>query len=169
MAKANLELINALRETADRLADGAEYRWTHMGSCNCGHLVQTLTDLPKAEIHAIALKKAGDWSQQAIDYCPTSGYPMDHLIQTVLDVGLSLDDIRDLEKLSARAVLLRFPLGSRDLDHRDRAHVVRYMRAWADLLEERLIAQLAESGEARALASKHSAKSNLEEPTSILV
>ncbi len=43
--RANPDLIEALRRTAARLATGAEYRWTHMGSCNCGHLAQTVTEL----------------------------------------------------------------------------------------------------------------------------
>jgi hypothetical protein len=50
MAKSNPELINALRETADRLEQGAHYEWGHMGRCNCGHLVQTLTWMSDYEI-----------------------------------------------------------------------------------------------------------------------
>ena len=52
MERTYLQMIEALRETARRLQKGAEYDWNHQGNCNCGHLVQTVTKLSKAEIHA---------------------------------------------------------------------------------------------------------------------
>ncbi len=60
MTQASPELVAALRATARRLEQGASYCWTHMGSCNCGQLAQTLTRLPKEEIHRLALERAGD-------------------------------------------------------------------------------------------------------------
>lgn len=135
MARPTRKLIDALREAAARLEGGASYQWGHMGACNCGHLVQTLTALPRAEIHAMAMARAGDWGQQAVDFCPTSGYPLDHVIATLLDAGMSLDDIDHLERLSDLSVLRSLPLGQRDLVHNRREDAVTYMRAWADLLE----------------------------------
>lgn len=84
----------------------------------------------------MALEKAGDWSEQAIDHCPASGHPIDHVIETILAAGLTRQDLVDLERLTGRLVLGRLPPGRRVLDRRDRADVVLYMRAWADLLEE---------------------------------
>lgn len=138
MATATLALVQALRTTADRLARGATYQWTHMGACNCGHLAQTLTHLDRAELHALALMRAGDWGEQAIDHCPTSGLPIDDVIGVMLDAGMELRDIGELERLAAPEIVARLPHGERELDRRDRADVVRYLRAWADLLEERL-------------------------------
>jgi hypothetical protein len=80
MAKSTLPVIQALRDTAQRLATQAPYQWGHMGSCNCGHLAQTITRLTKAEIHARAMQRYGDWERQLIDYCPTSGLPIDQTI-----------------------------------------------------------------------------------------
>ncbi len=134
------ELIAALRTTARRLESGADYRWTHMGSCNCGHLAQTLTRLPKEEIHRLALERSGDWGEQAREYCPTSGFPMDHVLAVLFDVGLTRDDVWYLERLSDPEVLRRLPLGERHLDHRRRRDVVRYLRTWASLLEDRWLA-----------------------------
>ncbi|MGF1509879.1 MAG: hypothetical protein ACFB9M_10305 [Myxococcota bacterium] len=138
MAKATPDLIRALRETADRLASGARFQWTHMGCCNCGHLAQTVTRLGQAHLHRIALEKAGDWAQQARDFCPDSGYPMDYVIQAMVDLGLSTNDIADLERLSGDRVLKTLPPGMRGLDRRNRDHAVLYMRAWAELLASEL-------------------------------
>lgn len=144
MATATTELVHALRATALRLEEGATYQWTHMGACNCGNLAQTLTRIDRAELHRVALQRAGDWSEQGVEYCPTSGLPIDDVITTMLDAGLELRDLGELERLSAPEVLARIPLEERPLDRRERAHVVRYMRAWAELLEERLSPQRAE-------------------------
>jgi len=142
MAKATVELVHALRVTALRIEQGAEYRWTHMGACNCGHLAQTLTKRPKDEIRRLAMEKAGEWAEQAVEYCPGSGYPIDHIIGTMLDVGLGTGDIGHLEKLSDPGVLSALPVPVRlELSYRERSHVVLYMRTWADLLEAELSAE----------------------------
>jgi hypothetical protein len=138
MTRPTRELIEALRTTARRLDQGAHYQWTHMGSCNCGHLAQTLTKLTRAQLHAFALEKAGDWGEQAIEYCPSSNYPIDVVLAAMFDAGLSRSDIVELERLSSPRVLARLPEGSRTLVRSDRSHVVLYMRAFADLLEEEL-------------------------------
>lgn len=141
MARAEPRLIEALRSTARRLARGADYRWTHMGMCNCGHLAQTVTRHSKEELHRMALEKAGDWNQQVLDHCPTSGYPMDHVIGAMLDLGLDRDDLCHLELLSSRQVLGRLPVGQRDLDQRRRDDVVLYLETWATQLEEEWLAE----------------------------
>lgn len=130
-------LHKALRETADRLDGGAKYQWTHQGSCNCGHLAQTICDRSPAEIHAAALERQGDWAEHAREYCPTSGYLIDHIVESLLAMGLTQRDLEHLERLSDSAVLLRLPLGERNLDHRNRDDTVRYLRTWAELVEER--------------------------------
>lgn len=145
MARPNRTLIAALRATAARLAAGERYQWTHQGACNCGHLAQTITRRSREELHRIAVQKAGDWREHAIEYCPTSGYPIDAVLGEMLDAGLELSDIGHLERLSDPAVLRRFPLEERGLDHRRREDVVRYLEAWADLLEEQLACE--QSGE----------------------
>lgn len=138
--RAHPDLIEALRQTANRLSEGAEYRWTHMGSCNCGHLAQTVTRLPKEEIHRQALQKAGDWGEQALDFCPTSGYPIDHLIGALIDLGLTREDLWHLERLSDPDVLRRLPVGERELCCRRRNDVVVYLQIWASLLEDEWMA-----------------------------
>ena len=140
MARATPELILALRSTAARLERGAPFQWTHQGACICGNLAQTVTRLSRAEIHRLAIQSAGDWGQHAVDYCPTSGYPIDHVLESLLELGLEQNDIFHLERLDDRRVLRRLPAEDRNLDKRDRGHAVRYMREFAALLEEELFA-----------------------------
>ncbi len=135
--------IEVLRETARRLAGGAHYDWSHQGSCNCGHLVQTVTRLTRAEIHALALEKAGDWGEKVIDYCPRSGYPIDHVITTLLELGFTRGDLYHLERLSSPTVLAEIPDETKPLQRNRREHVIRYLQAWADRLERLWLAEMA--------------------------
>ncbi|MDN5199834.1 hypothetical protein QQ008_00630 [Fulvivirgaceae bacterium BMA10] len=139
MAKANLNLIEAIRKAAQKIKNSKHYQWGHMGSCNCGHLAQEITKLSKSQIHEYAMRKYGDWTEQCMDYCPTSRYPMDLVISTMLDAGLDIDDLKNLERLSDREVLKTFPIEERNLRHNVKQDVVKYMMAWAKLLEEQLI------------------------------
>lgn len=139
MARANLKLISALRATAAKLEAGAPYRWTHMGACNCGHLAQTVTHLSADDIRRYALERSGEWAEQGLEFCPTSGYPMDSILSALFELGLSSDDLGKLERLTDPEVVRRLPVElRRELSYRERDHVVLYMRAFADLLQERL-------------------------------
>lgn len=140
MAKPSLLLIDALRKAATQLSNNKPYEWGHMGNCNCGHLAQVLLNVSKAEIHRHAMARPGDWSEQLNDYCPTSGLEMDRLMFGLFEKGLDTTDLQQLEYLSNKAVLQR--LGVSALRHNDRAHVVSYMRTWADMLEEQLLETL---------------------------
>lgn len=140
MAQPTLSLIVALRATADRLDGGVRYQWSHMGSCNCGHLAQTLTKLTPRTIHRAALEGVGDWTEQAREYCPDTGRSLDAIVDTMVAAGLSTVDLANLERLLDDDVLQR--IGERTpqrlpLDHRVREDAVLYLRTWADLLEER--------------------------------
>lgn len=137
MAKATLDLIAALRRTANRIEKGSPYQWGHMGSCNCGNLAQELSTFTKAEIHEFAMMGRGDWNEQVEEFCPTSGLPMDLLIADMLNKGLTTTDLQNLERLSDAKVLARIPLYRRDqMRHNRRDDVVLYLNEWASLLEE---------------------------------
>jgi hypothetical protein len=143
MAIPNLELIAAMRRTAKKLEQGAPYQWGHMGSCNCGNLAQEISKLTKAEIHEYAMRnRQGDWSEQTDAYCPVSHQPMDLLITQMTEMGLTTIDLKNLEKLSDTKVLRRLPTEFRYLQHNKRDHVVMYLREWADMLEEELLAEI---------------------------
>ncbi len=136
MARANPELIGALRQTAERLSGDVSYQWGHMGMCNCGHLAQSITGLASAEIHQSALIREGDWEQQARDYCPTSGNLIDVVLAAIFQLGLTREDVRHLEKLSDPEVVRRI---GRYLRFNNRDDLVLYMRTWPDMLEESVL------------------------------
>ncbi len=134
MARASLVLIQALRSTAARLSAGSQYQWGHLGMCNCGHLVQTVCQIPPARIHEVALEGDGDWEMLANAYCPTSGLAIDDIIGELVALGLTTDEIAHLEKLDDETVLAALPGGHRWLARNDRDDAIAYFRAWADLL-----------------------------------
>ncbi len=139
MAKATIEVIEALRKTAANLQNKAPYQWGHMGSCNCGNLAQVVTNLDKAAIHQEAMRRHGDWNEQLFDYCPQSGLPFDHIIDTMLAFGFTRADLAHLEKLSDDTVLANLPQGKQYLTHNKSEDVTKYLQSWADLLENQLI------------------------------
>lgn len=139
MAKPSPELIEHIRNAAKKIDSSNIYQWGHMGACNCGFLAQEITKISKADIHSRAMQKYGDWNEQVDDYCPSSGLPMDELICELLNAGLDSDDLKELEKLSNKKVLLRMPFERRYLLPNRKEDVVLYMNQWADLLEDLMI------------------------------
>jgi hypothetical protein len=145
-------LVRALRVTVERLRTGASYQWGHFGACNCGHLAQALTSKTRVEIHRAALDRASswelapvdDWGDAAIAYCPTSGLPLDDIVGEMLAAGLTLAEIRHLEELSDPRILARMSPAPRRLRRHDRADLIAYLEAWADLMDEEYVPLAAE-------------------------
>lgn len=142
MSIPNPELIAAIERTVANFKKGAAYQWGHMGACNCGNLAQELTKLSKAEIHSYAMQRFGDWNDQILEFCPTSGYPMDLMIQKMLDFGLSLQDLSHLERLSDPEILATIPKEYRDkISKNSKEDVVLYMQNWAKLMRDNWLSQ----------------------------
>lgn len=142
MATVSAELIEAFRKTILKLKNNAPYQWGHMGACNCGNLAQEITQLTKAEIHLYAMEKHGDWNEQLIDYCPTSGYPMDLMISKMLEAGLTLDELKHLERLSDPKILANIPIEERQqLKKNNKEHVILYLETWVLILENEWLKQ----------------------------
>lgn len=138
MARVSADLIAAFRRTINKLKNDAPYQWGHMGACNCGNLAQELTHLSKAEIHQFAMEKSGDWNDQLIDYCPTSGYPMDLMISKMIASGLTIEELKHLERLSDPKVLSHIPMPKRqDLKKNLKADVILYLETWTRILEDK--------------------------------
>jgi hypothetical protein len=141
MANPTPDLILGIRKTIQKLKNGAAYQWGHMGACNCGNLAQELTKLSKGEIHAYAMQRHGDWNEQLIDYCPTSGYPMDLMVGKMLETGLTLDDLMHLEKLSDPEILKFIPVEKRQhISKNNKEDVIQYLEVWVRDLEEKWVA-----------------------------
>jgi hypothetical protein len=140
MARVTVELITAFRRTINNLKNNAPYEWGHMGACNCGNLAQEITRLSKAEIHRYAMQKSGDWNDQLIDYCPTSGYPMDLMINKLVEAGLTIDELKHLEKLSDPKVLSHIELPKRHhLQKNRKEDFILYLETWTFILENEWI------------------------------
>jgi hypothetical protein len=133
MARATAQVIEALRTTAARLRSGAPYQWGHAGSCNTGHLTQTVTSLSKAEIYRVV---AGEWSEYLNDYCKVTGAGLDDVAARMVRFGFEPGELADLEQLGDERILRRLPGGFRWLERNDRGDVVLYLETWADMLEE---------------------------------
>lgn len=128
-------LSGALRETAQRLESGARYEWGHMGRCNCGHLVQTITQMSDYEIVKSIDFAYDEWTEHAKDYCDGTGHKVDDLFDTLKRFGMSHKDVMHLEYLSDKRVLERLDGGLRYLEKNKIEDVTLYMNTWADLLE----------------------------------
>ena len=139
MAQSKTNLIGALRQTAARLAGGARYEWGHMGRCNCGHLVQTLTDMSDVEIVRSIDNQLDEWTEHAKDYCEGTGEGVEDLFRTLAGVGFGHEDVMRLEYLSDPRVLRRLPGDRRHLRRNDVKDVTLYMETMADVLETALV------------------------------
>ena len=139
MAKASIKLVAALRETARRLRNGANYSWGHHGACNCGNLLQVLTPLTEGEILRYAHTAVGEWTELAEEYCATSNAPVNLVMSKLEQAGLTTVDIRHIEYLTDPEVLTHLPGGFRWLKKNVREDVIIYFETFADLLEENLI------------------------------
>lgn len=138
MAKPSVELISALRETADRVESGARYEWGHMAHCNCGHLIQTVTQQTGIEVARKVNDHLLEWTEHAQVRCSHTGHPLEEMFEALEKVGFTREDVIHLENLSDRQVLCH--LGERvHLNRNQRDDVVRYLRAMAELLERDLL------------------------------
>jgi hypothetical protein len=142
MAHANIELINALRETASRLKNGAHYTWGNHGSCNCGNLLQVVTKLSREEIIRYAQTGVGEWTEIAEEYCAITDAPVNLLIHKLEQLGLTATDIHNIEYLQDKKVLEKLPGGFHWLKKNIKEDVIVYFETFADMLEEKIISQV---------------------------
>jgi hypothetical protein len=142
MAHPNIPLIEALCTTATRLREGNYYAWGHHGGCNCGNLLQVITDLSKEEILSYAHSSRGEWSEIAEDYCEVTSVPAYLMISKLEALSLTASDIHNLEYLEDREVLNHLPGGFRWLKRNVREDVIIYFETFAEMLEEKMISSI---------------------------
>ena len=158
MAFPNNRLIHALHTAARNLEQGAYYAWGHHGACNCGHLMQVVTQFTKEDILQFAHTATGEWTEIAEDYCDVSGTPATMMISKLRSLGLTNTDIHNLEYLEDREVLAGLPGGFRWLKKNKREDVIPYFESFANILEKKL-----EEKNQRRNAEPASHKRNLSE------
>jgi hypothetical protein len=142
MAQPNKKLIDALRETADRLRRGAHYAWGNHGSCNCGNLLQVVGNMTKDEILRHAHTGIGEWTELAEETCSVTNAPYTLLIKKLEEIGLTPTDIHNLEYLEDQEVLKHLPGGFRWLSRNVREDVMLYFETFSDLLDKKRIQQV---------------------------
>ncbi len=142
MAKPSLKIIETIRNASKKIESSENYQWGHMGACNCGFLAQEVTKLTKAEIHRRAMERHGDWTEHLNDYCPVNGLPFDDIISELIAIGFDSTDLKHLEKLSDPNILRTLSFSQRNLQHNVKQDVVNYLKAWINLLEDELVANI---------------------------
>jgi hypothetical protein len=142
MVTPTIELIAALRQTAARLRSGAQYAWGHHGACNCGNLLQVVTQLTPGEILQYAHTGVGEWTELAEDFCPITNAPVTLLIKKLQDIGLTPTDIHHIEYLTDKEVLQQLPGGFRWLKRNKREDAIAYFDSFANVLEDKLLAKI---------------------------
>jgi hypothetical protein len=139
MAQPTFELIQALRLTAKNLQNGAYHSWGHHGACNCGNLVQSVTEFTKDEILRYAHDGAGEWTELAIDFCPITNAPLALIFHKLEEIGLTPTDIHHIEYLSDVEVLNNLEGGKRWLKRNKKEDAIAYFESFANVLEEKLL------------------------------
>jgi hypothetical protein len=142
MANPSIALVEALREAARRLKNGAHYAWGHHGACNCGQLLQVITSLDEKEILTCAHTGPGEWTEIAEEACPVTGAPVNFLLSRLQAAGLTPTDIHNIEYLDNKAILNCLPGGFRWLKRNLKQDVIDYFEAFAFFLEEQLLKQI---------------------------
>ncbi|HKI46120.1 MAG TPA: hypothetical protein VKA08_12380 [Balneolales bacterium] len=136
MAKPTPQLIHSLLKTTERLKNGARYEWGHMGRCNCGHLIQTVTDMSDYEIVRSIDFELNEWTEHAKLYCDGSGHKVDDIFRSLENIGFDYEDVINLEYLSDPAVASALHGDQQHLRRNKLDDVILYMETLADVLEK---------------------------------
>ncbi len=148
-------LINAMRSLVKKLEGGVQYDWLDPRQCNCGLLLREL----EPEFHAVP----GVGSYRNVTRLTAKEF-----FGRFEKYGLKLCNLYSLENLSNKIIKKRSGLDKvrycslKSVFYRERANLILYLHAWADILEE----QDAERFERRPLnltpRSKTAPESNAE-------
>jgi hypothetical protein len=82
---------------------------------------------------------------EEIKTCSASGLPYREVISRLVEAGFESADFQHLEDLSDKQIRERAGLPEEAIfeDREDRTAFIRYARAWADILEEKALVDLA--------------------------
>lgn len=135
--KPSFQLISALRRAADHIEQSPlDYEWCDAQRCNCGQVAQQLVGLEALGNLMYGHGETGTWRERAFNgYCQVTGEPVWQVIKALAAFGFERHDFEDIEFLRGNVVVQRVGY---TLVKDDPKHVVLYLRAQADLLEEQL-------------------------------
>jgi hypothetical protein len=76
---------------------------------------------------------------------------MDELIDTMVNFGFDVDDLKHLERLSDEIVLKTLAPAERNLRYNVKEDVIKYVNAWANLLEVELFERIRTTVESESI------------------
>lgn len=156
MEQKQSKLLPALKQVITALKmDTIQYDWTEQSSCNCGLAAQAMLGYTSenlaSEYHKHA-RKAGlrgnkdalTWKTLVQHSCPITGIPMEGILATLYESGLTPRDIVHLEYLENPAILKEAGLGQKKnifgrvkpTDYKSKENLIAYLSAWVRILEK---------------------------------
>jgi hypothetical protein len=157
----NTKLITALRTAARAIDENVfDYQWTEPTQCNCGVVVCSLLGVSANHLKQLlrdeGLRPKDDptWRRIVGQNCPITGVPQSVLFQHLYRFGMTATEFNHLEKLDRPDIAKRAGFnGKQAKDAPD--NLVKYLRAWADILTEQGAADTHEAPQPRPCNSGH--------------
>ncbi|MEO6547629.1 MAG: hypothetical protein ABIN94_06500, partial [Ferruginibacter sp.] len=101
-----------------------------------------VTNFTKEEILRYAQTGFGEWTEIAEEYCSATDAPFAMVIASLQQIGLTTTDIHNIEYLADKQVLQQLQGGFRWLKRNNKEHVILYLEAFANMLEEKLLSSI---------------------------
>jgi hypothetical protein len=127
--------------TAREIQDGAMQREGDWGEQAVAHRApgwNVPRPHPQPDYDTRPALDEGAWEPDNVGACSATGTPLDTILDRLYELGLTPNDVRCLERLGDPAVRRRLGTNTEYLAHHERDNVVKYLHAWADLLEDQL-------------------------------
>jgi hypothetical protein len=127
--------------TAREIQEGAMQRegdWGEQAAAHPARGWNVPRPHPRPDYGARLALDEGAWEPENVGACSATGTPLDAVLDRLYELGLTPDDVRNLERLGDSVVRRRLGTNTEHFAHHERDNVVKYLRAWADLLEEEL-------------------------------
>lgn len=139
MAKANLKIIAVLERTIKKLQNkNTKYDWKMIGCCNAGCLIRAaIPGLSVRDLHIAGIQKHGDWEMLETLYRERSTYKIDNILSELYAMGFEQGDFTEVENLSNEEILSRIEREGEAIKRDNRENVIRYFKAWAQMLREK--------------------------------
>jgi hypothetical protein len=138
------KLIKALRASADKVENGtSNYFWANPASCNCGILAQQVAG---SDVLRVDRNNGleGTWTGMVRrNACSLTGTPISQIIARLKEVGFKRSDFQELEHLANIKICKRAKIDRSPHYFTFQVNFVKYVRAWADILEEQEAAKSA--------------------------
>jgi hypothetical protein len=160
----NTKLRNALATVVRALEnDTVEYNWRNQGQCNCGLVIQALTDKGRKDVQEMfsdGVEQADKYTNQEFDTtwknlakasCSVTGKPLTEVFQQLHDLGMNVEDMVHLEYLDNPAIYKESGIQlerpkvttnfwgkqkvQRDRWYDNKNNLIKYLKAWIRIID----------------------------------